>query len=224
MPEAIPGYRWRYKPGRKTEGRYWDLKGMLQHGPHASPFVRLGDYCMFIPLTFGPAWVYRWTLKSTWWVYLPFLWILQPARFRSDSVWDRLRWIRDDRLVVWYSVLVLTMVGVKIRLWQLEVTFAEWWNHSTVGQFFNAYIAPDSMPLWQYTAMANSILAITMFVVARNAIRSRDTTEPWPESHLDYALRWATICRRLLTCYSLIVVVLITVQQGIPPIGRVLPW
>ena len=225
FPETVPGYRWEHKPGKKFEGAFWDLNGLLKKikaerltWPH-----KLFTYCLFIPLHFGHAWVYRWTLKSTWWVYLPLLWIIQPARLRRDSVWDRLQWIRDDRLVFWYSVLILAVGIVKIRIWQTQISFAEWWKDSLIGQFLNVYIAPHSMPAWQYAAIVNSIVAIVMYVVAGSAIRSRGTAEAWPDTYVDYGFRWATICRRLLTCYSVIVLVMITLQQGFPPLGKFLP-
>ncbi|MCH8046365.1 MAG: hypothetical protein IID44_21870 [Planctomycetes bacterium] len=249
IPEPIPGYYRSWDaPGVAT---FWDfqdvkfaLRWNMQHLP-AEFRRRLGDefenttvyvnsWIVLIYVTWGfiaataylPALLYRWSLKSTFWIYLPLLWVVQPARYERKNVWVRLKFVRDDQVVLFMSAIVLALGLLKIRVWQMKTALSAWWNDAALGKFLGAYVAPDSMPLWQYISMVNSILALTMFFIARSAIQSKEEGTPWPESPLDNAFRWATACRRILTTYTTSVLVMTTVQQGfpgLPPLGAFWP-
>ncbi|MEM7204925.1 MAG: hypothetical protein AAF628_32015 [Planctomycetota bacterium] len=79
----------------------------------------------------------------------------------------------------------------------------------------------DASPHARITRTINAALAFVLFFVAKEALGRRGTEDAWPEPKVDTGLRWALAARRVMTTYSIVVVLMITVKQGFPPLG---PW
>lgn len=158
-------------------------------------------------------------------MYCPFMWILSPVQHRSAPEAQRRLSSRviDQPLVTIWSAVVIILVVAKIRLWQMRSATAEWFNEQPVLAFFEPYIEPDSMPLWQWTALANGVLAIAMYFVAKAALHAEEDDEPWPPELVDRSFRTAMIVRRALTVYAIAVMVAITARRGLPPVGAIWP-
>lgn len=230
-PQVVPGFRSPFRLHSTVGADMWDISNYIDgilpgvpHGESTTPTV--SDRFAFLALgvlVCLPAWLYRWSLKSTFWIYLPLLWVVQPIRYNRKDVWARIEFIRNNRGILYLSAGVLVLGLIKIRIWQMKSAFSAWWNDTTLGQFFQVYVAPDSMPIWQYASMANCILAFAMFFTARSALQSQKESAPWPDAPLDSGFRFATACRRILTTYTTVVLVMITLKQGFPPLGEFLP-
>jgi len=232
LPQVVPGFH-DTGPGPRVPA-LWDMRlyaGSLfltfDRKPNPGRLVLLlfvaFSWLVIVPFTFLPAWLYRWTLKSTFWIYLPLLWVVGPAHFKRDSYWLRLQRIANDQLGVLFSVVVIAMGLVKIRLWQTRAGLAETLDATRLGRFFSDYVAPNDMPAWQYAAIINGVLAIVMYAAARQALNAREEKSPWPERPTDAGFRIATGLRRTLTLYTTLVLILITAKQGFPPLGEWLP-
>lgn len=228
-PQVVPGFRSNFSLDTSFVADSWDIRSRLQNARWTIEknrslwFTELFLGGPFAALVFLPAWIYRWSLKSTFWIYLPLFWVVQPVRYDRKNVWARINVVRNDRVVLFLSGGILGIGLIKIRIWQMKTAFAGWWDDNTLGQFFKVYVAPDSMPVWQYTSMVNGVLAIAMYFIARSALQSQKEGAPWPDAPLDSGLRCATACRRMLTTYTTVVLVMITLKQGFPPLGNFLP-
>ncbi len=176
-------------------------------------------------LIHGPALFYRWALKSSWWVYCPLLWIILPARRPAVPGAHRrlIARVIDQPLVTIWSAVVIASVVAKIWIWQARTATAAWFDDRPLLAFFKPYIEPDSMPLWQWTALVNSVLAIAMYFVAKAALHAEEDEKPWPPELVDRGFRGAMIVRRALTVYAIAVMVAITARRGLPPVGAIWP-
>lgn len=229
FPDTIPGFRSRFTETSPFLHDSWDVRARLENMRWSirtcKPpwYIELPMGTLTSALVFLPAWLYRWTLKSTFWLYLPLLWVLEPARYDRGRLETRLQVILDNRIALLLSGLVLGFGLLKIRIWQIQVELSAWWSETTLGRFFELYVVPDSMPVWQYVSIVNSIFSLALYLVARSALQSRELESPWPDSAVNIAVQWMTACRRLMTLYVTLVLVMITVKRGFPPLGPLLP-
>ena len=228
-PQPIPGFRGRYITSA-TVSNLWDLRAftdLIRHlktpGDARDSLEFTLAFTIFFVCVFLPALLYRWSLKSTFWIYLPLLWVVAPARAKARGLWVRVEAVKNNRWILAASAGVIGLWLVKLRLWQVQAGIFETLDQTTIGPFISAYVEPDSMPVWQYAGALNGALAIGMYVFACAAVQARDEQDPWPETVMDTGLRVMTMFRRLLTTYTTAVLVMITVKQGFPPLGEFLP-
>ncbi len=232
VPEPIPGLTG--QPDIWTSEYLLSApRRLLEIGKEEKRLVTLATTLIVVTMicaVFGPAFLYRWALKSSWWVYCPLLWVMSPGTRRpppaasAQEAQHRLiaRVIDQPFVLIWSAVVVAVCVA-KIWLWQMRTVAAEWFNEQPVLVFFKPYIEPDSMPLWQWTALANGVLAFAMYFAARATLHAEEDEKPWPPELVDRGFRIAMIVRRALTVYAIAVMVAITARRGLPPVGAIWP-
>ena len=98
-PEIIPGYR-----GADLLQTSYMIKEIKNVNNHIEWFVFLTGFIVM----FGPAYVYRVTIKSTCWFYLPLIYIMRERRFASNpSLLADLLWISPFE---WWRRLLAVLV------------------------------------------------------------------------------------------------------------------
>ena len=158
-----------------------------------------------------PAWLYRWSLKGTFLLYSPLVWVAH--RSFKDSPWERLRDIREiafHRLVRGYSVLVFVMLLSRMAM---DILFPSWrslWIGLPFAAQFDAVlgshmgVAPHVPPLWQIAMGANAILAWVIYFYA-DWVLTRHARRSLPNEHsVDGVLRTVWFLRTSLSVYVIL--------------------
>ncbi len=180
-----------------------------------------------------PSILYRWSLKATTIIYLPFLWVISTAFRKIKNLTIELKKLRTgdlSRLVTGYSVFVLALFLAKVALMVSWNDFADWVNGAVIGQFASIYIVPKEIPIWQLVSFVNALLAIGLFLFAGAQLFSIKHGEPrLAPSLVEKILRTTTFVRGTLTLYTIACTLYITVRAAsdwdLPQLGtKWFPW
>ena len=130
-----------------------------------------------------PAYAYRWSLKSTAWVWSALLWVVHPIR-QTDDVRRFMNGIRNlavSRWMWWYSLGVAILFLLKIYIYNFSLHWACRLEQYAAWSVAKHYALLDALPPWQIAAAINSGFTVWCFL-----------------SLTIYAMRWkrATNCDR----------------------------
>jgi hypothetical protein len=115
-----------------------------------------------------PAIAYRLSLKATAVAYFPLLWLIQQTT-SAVPIQAQLEYVRSGaysrvkRVVAWAC---LTLFIGKVIAFSVEIKLSELWASSPLAPFFEAYVAPSTIPLWQWATFINAAIAILYFWLA----------------------------------------------------------
>lgn len=126
---------------------------------------------------------YRWSVKATCVVYLPFVWMVNKARYRADSTQHMLSdYLADEIQTVRRWALGLTggflIVKIIVIMRVDEIVAAvkagvpEWGLN--ILRTLHPYLTPRHIELWQLTPVLNGLLAVGMWLYARRILRLGD--------------------------------------------------
>jgi hypothetical protein len=216
-PEVIPGY---IKSDLIQVSFLWDA---IKRSKRPSEFIL---YCLAYVLIFGPALFYRFTIKSTFWFYLPLVYVMRPSRFAEnpalfvDLVWSRwLEWVR----FFWAAVVLIIFSSNQIWVAHLRgdlppaaVSMLEY-----VFVFDLSLIRP-----WQWFNLISSSITIAIFAV----VETLRTVLKHAEQHtylqtfiihrvylLDRAKRTRSLSTYIFLSIAFAHVLLWTAPQHLPP-------
>jgi hypothetical protein len=157
---------------------------------------------LFILLIALPAWLYRWSLKGTFLLYSPLVWVAH--RSFTDNPWDRLMDLRElafYRLIRRYSVLVLVLLLARGVLDILIPTWPSLWAGLPSAAILDAVLAPHSLPFWQLAMGINALTAWALYFFADWALKRHERGRPPHEHGLDGILRALWLVRTSLSVY-----------------------
>jgi hypothetical protein len=72
------------------------------------------------------------------------------------------------RVVAW--ICIALFLG-KVATFSAERKISELWASSPLAPFLEAYVAPATLPLWQWATVVNAAITILYFVLADNLLR-----------------------------------------------------
>lgn len=126
---------------------------------------------------------YRWSVKATCIVYLPLVWLVNKARYRTDSTQHMLSdYLADEIQTVRRWALGLTggflIVKIIVLMRVDEIVAAVKTNVPSWGlsilRTLHPYLTPRHIELWQLTPVLNGLLAVGMWLYARRMLRLGD--------------------------------------------------
>jgi hypothetical protein len=197
--------------------------GHRTHGQQSdSSNARVEPPAPVLPLwtTILPVLIYRWSLKATSIAYAPLMFVVYSTfRERTDSRTKLVICGRGDlvKAAVVCSVLVVLAFVAKLVLMTQVNGFAEWWHDHPVKRIAAIYAAPSEIPNWQLSWFINALLAITGFVICRDALYRLECGFHVPGTTLQRMLGVLAAIRLVLSIYSIVCMVYITVEAARKP-------
>jgi len=206
-PDFLPGHN----VGTTIFLADWQGETLLTRWVYLTLFLTLYPLCA----------AYRWSVKATCVVYLPFVWLVNKARYRADSTQHMLSdYLADEIQIVRRWALVLTggflIVKILVLMRVDEVAAAVKANVPDWGlkilRTLHPYFTPRHIELWQLTPVLNGLLAVGMWLYARRILRLGDRA-PAPST---VQLWWNVMsCVTLvLSLYSIACLLKITLDHG----------
>ncbi len=152
-----------------------------------------------------PAWLYRWSLKGTFILYSPLVWVAH--RSFADSAWDRLQDVSElafHRLVRGYSVLVLILLSSRVGLDALYPSWHLLWAGLPSAALLDAALAPHALPIWQLAMATNAIMAWVLYFFADWALARHARQRAPGERTVNGVLRTVWLVRTSLSVYVIL--------------------
>jgi hypothetical protein len=213
MPEPLPGLEraidapdFRELANARILHPGRTFKVILEADPTEDPWLQkslrwplAALFTLFIVL---PAWLYRWSLKGTFLLYSPLVWVAH--RSFADDPWERLRDIRElafHRLVRGYSGVVLALLLVRVALDLLLPTWPSLWAGLPSAALLDAVLAPHRLPFWQLAMGTNAFMAWVLYFYADWALARHERGRPPVEHRVDGTLRALWLVRTSLSVY-----------------------
>jgi len=182
-PEIIPGQEVTAKPQdvarlAVVSKRAWELVSTARFRIRIL-VVLLG--IPFFAVAFAPAWLFRWTVKSTAIVWLGCLW---GARFSvlslsvsgkirdRDSVLNLCRALIDSpfrHLSLGLSFSIIMLVSAKVIGASINIP-REVWGSETLSDLLIAIIRPTAVPPWQWASFIASFCTIIAYGVCLESV------------------------------------------------------
>lgn len=172
-------------------------------------------------IVFFPAFAYRWSIKSTAIVWLPFLWA-QRVMKNADQTWEQFFRIYVDiwkpQLIALYSTVLLVLFIIKYLLMGFRIHIAMTKENfiqvlaangfeigpGSLTELLIALIRPGAIPLWQIAATINSILSILLWWKIREWLAHYKHNDPPADSTVNCWMSTLKYVQRLLTSYSIV--------------------
>ncbi len=219
-------------PGRWLDGN--EGSGSLEFWRSVTaPRTHWLGWILFVAeiLLFLPFFVFRFSMKSTAFVYLPILWIASST-FEISDLKGYLKRFRESEFQILgliYSIGFLLFMLAKLILLTVYKNFADWWNANPVAEFFSTYVVPSEFPIWQLASSINAVLFIVLWVLAKSALLRMDTVDAWSAKVVEHLYRGSSFVRGILTSYAVSITVYLTVEVAckwsLPPLGtKLFPW
>lgn len=223
-PDPLPG--WQAEP----ELQFLDFDGYRKTAFKDSE--PLTSDVLYGLLLYGPALLYRWSLKSTAVVYSALLWVVWRTFDARIPVEARLRLIREWdvwRISTAYSLLVALLFVAKIGLMVGWNGFVDWWNSHRLLQAAAHYVQPAAVPPWQIAGFLSALTVLFVYLYSGYFLAHRRVGVEMNESRADAVLKLTTFLRCTLALYvwPCSVYIIVNAALGLPwPTldTRVFPW
>ena len=187
-PEIIPGIE-TAKSNRLAKLRYTAIitkidQKIEQEGIEAEPGGKNSGLAFFLLALYGPAILYRYSIKSTALIYLPIIWLVSGPKLtkkgRSEFI-EELVVSPIEKIArgwAWVVLIILTVLPISYILLQIRPpTFLQ-------PSFFKDYFLPiESISSWHSTRSMGALLSIGLFCWAANILRKQirmdKAPKPW---------------------------------------------
>ncbi len=224
-------------PDSVDEDDFWDvgeiIEGIRSDVPQSCGEIPVWLLMLVVsPFVILPAFVYRWSLKSTAIIWFPLLWAWRSVREAGKPLGTYLDiYLRDliTKIVLWLSLASIIGFVAKFVLFNVQTGFVAWWNTTALLRFFSLYVAPAEIQWWQMAMVINSAIAIGMYILARRWLVRIEhkvlTDEALPRKLFQVGL----FIRPILSCYTIACTLYITIRAAsewnLPALGsKLFPW
>jgi hypothetical protein len=178
---------------------------------------------------FAIAFGYRIGLKSTAFLWLPFLYAVSVTLDESLSLQAKLREIRISalwrliRLLAWATIILF---GLKVIVLPQAIG---WWNNQQWTTVLNVYVMPNVIHLWHVAAFLNAAIALIGYYLFLERAPRLLRDGIWSERAAGRFLQVFTFLRGLLSMYVIAVGIYLTVIAAITMhwpewSGSLFPW
>jgi hypothetical protein len=227
MPELFPGIEETGDSSIEIFKVSWWIKGLEED----YAIVRYAIGGPSVAVLYAFAGLYRWSLKSTALIWSPLLWAFRPLKAADHLVpFARgILYLTPYRVARWYSGIVIGLFVGKMAIFVLWYQVSAWFESWPAWPLLNHYLASDQLPLWQVASFASAVISFWVFVRAETVVHQADNkifTEEGKERRFFQITFWI---RNLLSAYTSICVLYITVRLAevvrLPPLHPlVFPW
>lgn len=194
-----------------------------------APIAWIGSGIFFV-IWFVPALIYRWSLKSTSFVYFPLLWAAFTSRRGQDTVAQRLETIATDqteRLVRWYAgfvLIFLTILPVVLAA-PLQPTIARVQSALSV-ELFDFWLFTGRIKLWHLVRVINAVITMGLFVFADKALRRIKYGRPHSDQVVHRVIGTCLYVRGFLGVYlwAKLLHIVVTAVDWSAVDWRIVPW
>ncbi len=156
-----------------------------------------------------PTIFYRWSIKGTAVVYLPFIWVLQNAV--SGNLIGRFFDIREMAFFKfrrWLSAIVIFFVGSKVfasNLWNMVIENGGMYLST---EFIHLFVAPSYLPKWQIASALNSVIVFIIFFLADAVLVKHERTgNQCVEPVITFIMRALWFIGGILSLYTISVLI-----------------
>jgi len=185
---------------------------------------------LLVLLLFLPALVYRWSIKGTFVLYAPLVYIVWSAFYPTIPLKARLEEVRDGsyfRLMRWLSAGVIVLFLVKLYVHVAWTELSRWWT-AYVPEVVSVYVAPLEIPLWQLAALLNAVLAFALLWFCEAALR-RLEHGAWSPVTVERVLQVLSVVRGVIALYTIACTVYISVREArlagkVKVVWELFPW
>lgn len=218
-PELVPGLEthpsraeWEFLRNWRFSAFWSDLPGNFRRDPWslwlAGPILVL-----FGVLLYAPAILYRFSLKSTSLIYLPFLWVIRDSLSEEFTLRQRLQGLKEseaERLKRWYSgfvIIFLTVLPLVLffTLYPRLLDLLGWLDPSThprIARLMTIFVFATPYRIevegWHVARVVNAALTLVLFYYADSTLRRLSFGKPEGAAT---ALNAGLLIRGLLTLY-----------------------
>jgi hypothetical protein len=216
MPEIIPGHvEKRSMLSSNLISTYFANWGLEKHQTSLQrnryldlvfrSIIVVGSLWISI-LAFGPAYLYRLSIKSTAWVHWPLAYIARPLRFADDPEEVRIRLWRDPREWLRRLAMIITLTGALVATIPSLSTIKGTFPGGVVSIFEYAVLIDVKSLLinpWRVVALVGAVITLILtwygcelsLLVSRSAARAdRMARAATWAGFLEYAMRVRDIC------------------------------
>lgn len=181
-------------------------------------------------LCFGPALLYRWSLKSTSAVYFPLLWAAFKGRRGENRAAHRVEMITTDqaeRIVRWYAWVVLIFLTIlpAVLAAPLQPIIAR--VQSAFGvEVVDFWLFTGQIKLWHVVRVFNAIITVGLFLFADKALRRIKHGDPHSDELVHKIIGTCLFVRGFLGLYlaaKLLHTVITSVDWSAVD-WRIVPW
>jgi hypothetical protein len=195
-----------------------------------------------------PALLYRWSLKSTSLVFLPFIWAARTNLTAGDTIEDKAGDILEDsierlsRLYAWFVILFLTALPIAFLSYAYSARMNYWdridfFVSSTISPVLSyqilkifLFVTPDRIEIgsWHLTRLAGAVITVWLYNFAKKSKRKIDRGI-WSEREVEAKIAMAAFSRSCLgfwTVASSVAIILTSVRWYALPevVIRWFPW
>jgi hypothetical protein len=153
-----------------------------------------------------PALAFRFSIKSTAFLWLPLLWIMYRSRPGMQTI-DRIKLISEvpeTKIMLIWSLFVIMGAFFKIPLLLRIWIFMQLDRLGPLGSLVTGLVEPIDVPLWQAGSVINAFLAwVYFFFRAKRHLLAKDSTEAWPEAWLKREYVSFQAVRTTLSLYAI---------------------
>ncbi|MDB5340060.1 MAG: hypothetical protein JWN70_5679 [Planctomycetaceae bacterium] len=191
---------------------------------------------LFMGITIGVCFAYRFSVKATSIVWFPLLWALKPVRKDGRSWETQLRVYWDQKgpqIVAVFSSISIALFALKYALWAIRFKLADFIDEARqvrgLSEWLQAIIRPEAIPIWHIAIAVNSLLGLYFWWQVANWLVEYNHNSGPSEPHVTKVVAVTFFVRRLLTSYTIIWNVFIIYNVAkllpVPEIGwQLFPW
>ena len=196
-----------------------------------SIFETLAASAVAIWFAYLPAYLYRWSLKSTVLFWSPLIWIVRPLRKIDDVVhfMRQVKLLSIYRVARIYSCIVLVLVAAKLYLLLLAANLLIHLEKVPGWETLAKYIVPDQLPIWHVAGTLNALLSLGLFFLSDYFLNEISSSKRVPIDTIRRIFETMLTVRNTLSVYSCLCIAYISVQVGgafkLPPLeAKLFPW
>lgn len=222
IPDVIPALKFYEWLGGFTEA--WSERRTLQR------IAFLAALCLIGLAIYLPALIYRFSVKSTAAVYLPFIWIARGSGRSTMTVAQWVELLRHDLLEIWrrwYAIATAVVLFV-IPLWAFLFVHDAWVSFmravgthehdlvSAAGEIF-VFVTPNAIDIkvWHLARLANVAITVWLWYYLRKTAL-RLSFGPIDERRTESLVSAALLARGMLGLFVIACTLVI--------LGRAVPW
>jgi len=209
LPEMIPGIETASidKRYRFSDLLYRALTAARTEYSHRSSLFKVvytSAYFLRLGLLFVPALFYRWSLKSTTWVWAPLVWVVSTSRKGDYTLAERLDMIntaQTERFRRWYSgfVLIRTILPFVFAapFQPMIVALQNTWGVKVV----DFWLFTGEIKLWHVMRVFNAGITFALFFFVDKALHRIKHGHPFTDGLVHGVISTSTFIRSLFGVY-----------------------
>ena len=209
-PERVPGTETSQSHSHLRLRFSVDLARQLENSDYSNrsslfrAAYRMGWFLQHL-LIYGPALIYRWSLKSTTLVWAPLVWASYRSKRANQTAYERLESLllsQTERLLRWYSG-VIFLIGTVLPFWvgELARPYLDTISEGLGAPLIDFWVFTGVVRPWHAARWINIAITFVLLVLADAVVRRKDRAKNVSESFLHNLLGPLLFVRVLLGAY-----------------------